>query len=43
MICGSEWSSSRAWPSAMRSGQNATSTLQPRVGEVLRTYAVVPG
>ncbi len=30
MIWGSEPSSSSAWPSAIRSGQNATSTLQPR-------------
>ena len=35
MIWGSEWSSSSAWPSAIRSGQKATSTSQPRAGEVL--------
>ena len=39
MICGSEWSSSSAWPSAIRSGQKATSTLQPRLGEVLGDVA----
>ena len=35
MIWGSVWSSSRAWPSAIRSGQKATSTLRPRACEVL--------
>ena len=35
MICGSVCSSSRAWPSAIRSGQNATSTEQPRRAEPL--------
>ena len=35
MICGSEWSSSRAWPSAIRSGQKATSTTAAALGEVL--------
>ena len=39
MICGSEWSSSRAWPSAIRSGQNATSTRQPALDEVLGDVA----
>ena len=33
MIWGSVWSSSSAWPSAIRSGQNATSTLLAAVRE----------
>ena len=43
MIWGSERSSSRAWPSAIRSGQNATSTLSPRSSKAAVTYSVVPG
>ena len=43
MICGSECSSSRAWPSAIRSGQKATSTVQPASARCWATYAVVPG
>ena len=43
MIWGSEWSSSSAWPSAIRSGQNATSTRQPRSSSAAATYSVVPG
>ena len=35
MIWGSVWSSSSAWPSAIRSGQNATSTAAAAGGEVL--------
>ena len=34
-IWGSVWSSSRAWPSAIRSGQNATSTSQPIASQAL--------
>ena len=36
-------SSSSAWPSAIRSGQNATSTSQPRAARRWATYSVVPG
>ena len=43
MIWGSERSSSSAWPSAIRSGQNATSTSQPRSASRCATYSVVPG
>ena len=37
MIWGSEWSSSSAWPSAIRSGQKATSTTQPRAARCWAT------
>ena len=43
MIWGSVWSSSSAWPSAIRSGQNATSTRRPRSSRAAATYSVVPG
>ena len=39
MIWGSVWSSSRAWPSAIRSGQNATSTAAAALGQVLGDVA----
>ena len=36
-------SSSSAWPSAIRSGQKATSTRQPRAATAFGDYSVVPG
>ena len=43
MICGSERSSSRAWPSAIRSGQKATSTSRRARRDAARRTPVVPG
>ena len=43
MIWGRLPSSSSAWPSAIRSGQNTTSTRQPRSARFWVTYSVVPG
>ena len=42
-ICGNEKSSTIARPSAMRSGQKATSTCRPLVASIFSTSAVTPG
>ena len=42
-ICGSSYSSVIAWPSAIRSGQNATSMSMPRLATSFSAIAVVPG
>jgi hypothetical protein len=42
-IWGSEYSSAIAWPSAIRSGQKATSTATSRSATIRSTSAVTPG
>ncbi len=42
-IWGSEWSSSMALPSAMRSGQKVTSIVRPWRASSRSTRAVTPG
>ena len=42
-ICGSDESSSIAFPSATRSGQKATETSLPAEATMSRIFSVVPG